>query len=72
MWLDPPNELGVAAATRAVLVSTERLVIALVDCVAYSTGFEFAVAIRSRDLRQKLPYPIRVSDRDEGELEITV
>lgn len=37
-----------AASTRAILVQTDRLVIALVDCVAYSTGFEFAIAFRTK------------------------
>lgn len=48
-WFEPPEELGVAAATRAILLQSDKLVVALVDCVAYSTGFEFAIAIRSRD-----------------------
>ena len=53
-WFEPPDELGVAASTRAVLIQTENLVIALVDCVAYSTGFEFAIAIRTRDGADRL------------------
>ena len=52
IWARPDDELGVAAGTRAVLVSTERLAVALVDCVGYSNGFEFTIAYRTRD---KLP-----------------
>jgi len=48
-WLPPDGELGVAVGTRVVLVSEERFAIALVDCVAYSSGFEFTISYRSRD-----------------------
>jgi len=48
-WLPPDGELGVAVGTRVVLVSEERFAIALVDCVAYSSGFEFTISYRSQD-----------------------
>ena len=48
-WLPPDGELGVAVGTRVVLVSEERFAMALVDCVAYSSGFEFTISYRSRD-----------------------
>jgi len=48
-WLPPDGELGVAVGARVVLVSEERFAIALVDCVAYSSGFEFTISYRSRD-----------------------
>jgi hypothetical protein len=51
-WVQPPeSEIGVAVPLREVLASNEGLVIGLIDCVAYSTGFEFSIAVRSkRDL----------------------
>ena len=49
-WSQPPeSELGVAVPLREVLVSDTGVVIALIDCVAFSTGFEFAIAVRSRE-----------------------
>ena len=45
----PDDEIGVAVATRTMLASQPRLVIAVTDCVAYSNGFTFGVAIRSKD-----------------------
>src|SRR5438093_1608772 len=47
--LPPDGEFGVAVGARVVLVSEERFAIALVDCVAYSSGFEFTISYRSRD-----------------------
>ncbi|HKW71272.1 MAG TPA: hypothetical protein VJQ08_00430 [Candidatus Dormibacteraeota bacterium] len=54
-WLVPDNEIGVATGLRAVLVSDERHVLALIDCVAYSNGFEFTMSYRSRD---KIPHEL--------------
>jgi hypothetical protein len=49
-WFGPPeSELGVAVPLRAVLVSEPAFAIALVNCVAFSTGFEFGIAVRSRE-----------------------
>ena len=49
-FLGPPDsELGVTVPVRAVLASDPTTVIALTDCTAYSTGFEFLVAVRSRE-----------------------
>lgn len=49
-WSGPPDsELGVAVPLREILVSDPRVVIALVDCVAFSNGFEFWIAVRSRE-----------------------
>jgi hypothetical protein len=39
----------VATGIRATLIQNERAALGLVDCVAYSTGFEFTIAYRSRD-----------------------
>jgi hypothetical protein len=48
-WVMPPDdELGVAVPIREILASDPGIVIALVDCIAYSTGFEFGIALRSR------------------------
>jgi hypothetical protein len=49
VWLPADDEIGVSAGTRAVLLSDERRALALVDCVAYSKGFEFTISYRSRD-----------------------
>ena len=50
MWLQPPeSELGVAVPLREVLASDAGVVIALIDCVAYSTGFMFTIALRAKD-----------------------
>ncbi len=38
-----------AVPVRTVLVSRDRLALALIDCVAYSSGFEFSIAVRSLD-----------------------
>ena len=48
-WLPPDDELGVAVGTRLVLISEERFAATLVDCVAYSSGFEFTISYRSHD-----------------------
>ena len=49
-WLQPPeSELGVAVPMREILASDAGVVIALIDCVAYSTGFEFTIALRTKD-----------------------
>jgi hypothetical protein len=48
-WTQPPeSELGVAVPLREVLASDPGVVIGLIDCVAYSTGFEFSISVRSR------------------------
>lgn len=44
----PDSELGVTIPMRAVLAKDPTIVIALTDCTAYSNGFEFLVAVRSR------------------------
>ncbi len=49
-WLQPSeSELGVAVPLREVLASDTGVVIALIDCVAFSTGFEFAIAVRTKE-----------------------
>jgi hypothetical protein len=49
-WSGPPDdEVGVAVAARMVLASPPRLFIAVTDCVAYSNGFTFGLAVRSKD-----------------------
>jgi hypothetical protein len=49
-WEGPPeDEIGVGVGARMVIASQPRLVIALTDCVAYSTGFAVGIAVRSRD-----------------------
>jgi hypothetical protein len=49
-WAGPPDdEVGVAVAARMVVASQPRLFIAVTDCVAYSSGFTFGLAVRSKD-----------------------
>jgi hypothetical protein len=46
-WAGPPeNELGVAVPLRLVLARTEELTLALLDVVAYSTGFGLQLGLR--------------------------
>ena len=48
-WAGPPeSEIGAAVPVREVLHSSQDLVIALTDLSAYSNGFEFRIAVRSR------------------------
>jgi hypothetical protein len=44
----PESELGEALPLRAVLASDVGVAVALVSCVAFSTGFEFGIAVRSK------------------------
>jgi len=73
----PDSELGVAVPMRVVLASDPTVVIALTDCAAYSNGFEFSVAVRSReDLDSRLlgfgpPIPPGAKEPD-GLFRITV
>jgi hypothetical protein len=46
-WFGPPeNEIGAAAPLRLVLAHTRELAVALVDVVAYSTGFTLRLSVR--------------------------
>jgi hypothetical protein len=57
----PADELRVAAGTRAVLLVVERRAVSLVDCVAYSNGFEFTIARRPRHkLPMNMPGPLEL------------
>lgn len=50
-WLGPPeNELGVPVALRVVLARTEQVAVALIDVVAFTSGLEFAMEVRLRQL----------------------
>jgi hypothetical protein len=52
-WFGPPdNELGAAVPIQVELVRTERLAIAVLDLVAFSTGVAFTFAIRHRHPRR--------------------
>jgi hypothetical protein len=46
--MEPESELGVAVPVRKVLVFKPEVVVALVDCVAYTTGFKFSIAMRTK------------------------
>lgn len=45
---EPDFELGVAVPARRVLVSNPDIAVALIDCVAYSTGFKFSLVVRTK------------------------
>ncbi|HYX84410.1 MAG TPA: hypothetical protein VE777_05535 [Gaiellales bacterium] len=46
-WEGPPaNELGASVPIRVILARTERVLVAVVDVTAYSTGFELQVTMR--------------------------
>jgi hypothetical protein len=67
-WGGPPDEeVGVAVAARTMIASQPRLFIAVTDCVAYSNGFTFGLAVRSKDeipphMMGFGPYPERGDD----------
>lgn len=49
-WLWPPeSELGEALLLRTVLASDQGVAVGLVSCVAFSTGFEFGIAVRAKE-----------------------
>lgn len=49
-WVMPPEaELGVSVAARQVVSTQPGVVVGLTDCVAFSTGFQFGIAIRTKE-----------------------
>lgn len=49
-WLGPPeNELGVPVALRVLLARTEKVAVALLDVVGFTSGLEFALEVRLRE-----------------------
>ncbi len=72
VWLQPDDEIGVAAGTRAILATGERFAIALVDCVGYSTGFEFTISYRSRDEMSHKLLGIGMAPGSNRQLEVRV
>jgi hypothetical protein len=77
-WTHPPeDELGVAVPVRAILESDWQFVVGLIDCVAFSTGFEFTITVRTRremrpeDMGFGPPAPYG-PDRSEKELRVGV
>jgi hypothetical protein len=75
--MPPDDELGVAVPLRAVLASDSNCVIALIDCVAFSTGFEFSITARTKkDIRPEDmgfgPPPPYGPDRSDRELKIGI
>jgi hypothetical protein len=53
-WIGPPgNELGVAVPIRYVLVRTDELAVLLDGFVAYSTGVELELTVKSRRKRHE-------------------
>ncbi len=75
--MPPEDELGVAVPVRAILASDSNYVIGLIDCVAFSTGFEFSITartkqeIRSEDMGFGPPPPYG-PDRSDKELRIGI
>jgi hypothetical protein len=51
----PDDEIGVAVPMRRVLAATPDVVIAVTECVAYSTGFQLGIGIRRKlDLEPRI------------------
>jgi hypothetical protein len=72
-WIEAPlDELGVGAPTRTVLLAQERLAIGLVDCVAFSTGFEFTISLRSRDDIEQSRMGFGLPPSSDGGLQISI
>jgi hypothetical protein len=72
-WLQPPdNELGLSLPFRRVAVRTEAIAIVVDGLVAYSTGFSFRLAGRSRpeaDGRARVGFDLMFHPRSgQGEL----
>jgi hypothetical protein len=54
-WYGPPRHvLGAAVPLRLLLVRTDELVVAIIEATAYPNGFEFRLAVRSK---QRPAYP---------------
>ena len=74
-WGGPPDdEVGVAVGARMVLASQPRLFIAVTDCVAYSNGFTFGLAVRSKDEipPEKMGFGAHREHGDEAGLQVTI
>jgi hypothetical protein len=75
--MPPDDELGVAVPLRAVLASDSNCVVGLIDCVAFSTGFEFSITARTRKETRPEdmgfgPPPPYGPDRSDRELKIGI
>jgi hypothetical protein len=75
--MPPDDELGVAVPLRAVLASDANCVIGLIDCVAFSTGFEFSISARTKkEIRPEDmgfgPPPPYGPDRSNRELKVGI
>ena len=73
----PQDELGVAVPLRLVLAAGPSFVVGLIDCVAFSNGFEFTITARTkRDIRpQEIgfgPPPPYGPDLSERELKVGI
>jgi hypothetical protein len=67
-WLGPPaNELGVPVPIRLALAQTADVAVALLDVAAYSSGLEFRVAVRLRELDEPSD-PFGLHRRGRGDL----
>src|SRR5439155_12669179 len=74
-WGGPPDdEVGVAVGARMVLASQPRLFIAVTHCVAYSNGFTFGLAVRSKDEipPEKMGFGAHREHGDEAGLQVTI
>ncbi|TMG29162.1 MAG: hypothetical protein E6H97_03505 [Chloroflexi bacterium] len=74
-WGGPPDdEVGVAVGARMVLASQPRLFIAVTDCVAYSNGFTFGLAVRSKDEipPEKMGFGAHREHGDDAGLQVTI
>src|SRR5204863_983150 len=70
----PDDEVGVAVGARMVLASQPRLFIAVTDCVAYSNGFTFGLAVRSKDEipPEKMGFGAHRGHGDDAGLQVTI
>ena len=74
-WGGPPDdEVGVAVGARMVLASQPRLFIAVTDCVAYSNGFTFGLAVRSKDEipPEKMGFGAHREHGDDAGFQVTI
>jgi hypothetical protein len=71
-WLGPPeNELGVPVPLRVVLARTDQVAVALIDVVGFTSGLEFALEVRLRELDELSdPFGMRLRQSQRGGSEL--
>ncbi len=76
-WSGPPeDELGVGVPIREILYSDPTLAVALIACVAFSNGFEFKIAVRSKvdipSTEMGFGPPSARGERPEAQLQVAI